>query len=180
MNGRLALVATFILVAVWFVLLRPTMLGGSTTYLLVSGQSMEPTIHAGSLVILQLEPNYRIREIVAYRIPAGDPASGLNVIHRIVGGNDVDGFRMRGDNAPATDLWRPRTDDILGTPIVVIPGAMPILLFIRSPIVIASLAAALSVYVMLGLWTSPRPATKDREGREVAAHAVDPATGWGR
>jgi len=178
MIGRLTLAATVVLVAGWFALLRPTALGGPTTYLLVSGQSMEPTIHAGSLVVLQHGSGYRVGEVVAYRIPAGDPASGLNVIHRIVGGSGEAGFIMRGDNASATDLWRPRTDDVLGTPVLIIPGAMPVLLVIRSPIVIASVAAALSVYLMLGFWPSPSPAANERLRREVTAHAVDPATWW--
>jgi signal peptidase len=175
---RLAFAATLVLVAGWFLLLRPTSLGGPTTYLLVSGHSMEPTIHAGSLVILVRAPSYRVGDVVAYRIPAGDPASGLNVIHRIVGGTGSGGFIMRGDNAPATDLWRPHTDDVLGTPVLVIPSAMTVLLIIRSPIVVASVAAGLSVYFVLGLWPLPKPAAQGRLRREVAAHAMDSAAWW--
>jgi signal peptidase len=160
MIGRLAAAATLALVGAWLLLLRPTLLGGPATYLLVSGQSMEPTIHAGSLVILLRGPAYRAGEVVAYRIPGGGPASGLNVIHRIAGGSGEAGFVMRGDNTNAADLWRPRTNDILGTPVFIVPGAMPVLLFLRSPIVIASLAAALSVYLLLGLWGSPSPARR--------------------
>ncbi len=180
MIGRLALVGTFLLVAGWFVALRPTLLGGSTTYLLVSGQSMEPTIHAGSLVVLRRTSGYRSGEVIAYRIPDGHPASGLNVIHRIIGGSGEAGFIMRGDNAVGSDLWRPRKADVLGTPALIIPGAVPVVLFLRSPIVVASLAAALSVYFILGLWASPRPTAEDRAGREVPAHAVDTAAWWGR
>jgi signal peptidase I len=176
--GRLALTATVLLVAAWFVLLRPTILGGSTTYLLVSGRSMEPTIHAGSLVVLRRSAGYRAGEVVAYRIPGGDPASGLNVIHRIIGGSGEAGFILRGDNASASDLWRPHTDDVLGAPVLVVPGAMPVLLVLRSPIVIASLAAALSVYFTLGFWPPPRSTAKDRPGGEMPAHAVDAATWW--
>jgi len=160
MIGRLAGLATLILVGAWIAFLRPTIFGGPATYLLVSGQSMEPTIHAGSLVILVGASSYHRGEVVAYRIPDGDPASGLNVIHRITGGSGEAGFIMRGDNTNATDLWRPRTDDILGTPVFVIPGAMPVLLFLRSPIIIASLAAALSIYLLLGLWGAPSTAVR--------------------
>jgi len=155
MIGRLTALATLILAAGWLLFLRPTILGGPATYLLVSGQSMEPTIHAGSLVVLVRGSTYRRGEVVAYRIPDGDPASGMNVIHRITGGGGDAGFILRGDNANATDLWHPRAADILGTPVLVVPGAMPVLLFVRSPILIASLAAALSVYLLLGLWGSP-------------------------
>ena len=140
----------------WFFLLRPQVIGGPAAYILVSGRSMEPTVHEGSLVVALRQPVYRIGEIVAYRIPAGSEASGRNVIHRIVGGDAARGFVMQGDNTEGSDLWRPTQSDILGRSEIVIPGAMPALLFARSPIVAASTAAGFAVYLVLGLWAPPR------------------------
>jgi signal peptidase I len=137
----------------WFVALRPQALGGPTAYILVSGTSMEPTIHVGSLVVVQRQTGYRVGQVVAYRIPDGGPAAGLNVIHRIVGGS-ADGFVMRGDNAPATDLWRPKTGDILGSAELVIPSAAAVITVLRSPALVASVAAGLAVFFVLGFWPS--------------------------
>jgi hypothetical protein len=81
--------------------------------------------------------------------PPGDPGAGLKIIHRIVGGSAEAGFVMRGDHTPSSDLWRPKLEAILGSAQVVIPGAMPILLFARSPIVAASVAAVLAAYFAL-------------------------------
>ena len=155
MGGAVSAVVV-VVAAIWWVALRPAIIGGPATYLLVAGRSMEPTIHAGSLAIAFRQPMYGVGDVVVYRIPDGNPAAGRNVIHRIVGGSAERGFVMQGDNADGSDLWRPRQADILGRAQIVVSGAMPVLLFARSPIVAASAAAAFAVYLLLGLWP-PRP-----------------------
>jgi signal peptidase len=140
----------------WFIALRPQVLGGPAAYILVSGESMQPTIHPGSLVILFRRPHYAVGDVVAYRVPPGDPGAGLNIIHRIVGGSAEAGFVVRGDNAPNSDLWRPKPGDIIGSAQLVIPGAVPVVLVARSPIVAASVAAGLAAYLALGFWAEDR------------------------
>jgi signal peptidase len=156
MIGRLALAAVVLAAAGWFIALRPQVLGGPAAYILVAGQSMEPTIQPGSLVILFRRPQYAVGDVVAYRVPPGDPGAGLNIIHRIVGGSAQAGFVMRGDNTTNSDLWRPKPEAIIGAAQVVIPGAVPVLLFARSPIVAASVAAGLAAYLVLGFWAEDR------------------------
>lgn len=141
--------------AAWFALLRPVALGGDVAYILVAGSSMESTIDAGSMVIASRQQTYSVGDVVAYRIRDGEVGAGLNVIHRIVGGSATSGFLMRGDNTQVNDIWRPMPSEIVGRATIVIPGVMPILLFLRSPIVIASLAAAWATYLILGLWPAP-------------------------
>jgi signal peptidase len=139
----------------WLFFLRPQVLGGPAVYVLVSGNSMEPAVSAGSLIIAFRQDDYQVGEVVVYRVPAGSPAAGRLVIHRIVGGSAESGYVMRGDNASGSDVWRPMPTDIVGRSEVVVPGVMPALLFGRSPIVAASAAAALAVYLLLGLWVTP-------------------------
>ncbi len=190
MIGRLALAAVVLAAAGWFIALRPQALGGPAAYILVAGQSMEPTIHPGSLVILFRRPQYAIGDVVAYRVPPGDPGAGLRIIHRIVGGSAEAGFVMRGDNTPSSDLWRPKPEAILGSAQVVIPGAMPVLLFARSPIVAASVAAGLAAFFALGFWAEDRrrpnsagrpPGWRAYARREIlvrARAAFMPPVGW--
>jgi signal peptidase len=146
----------------WLVFLRPQVLGGPAAYVLVSGNSMQPTLSAGSLVIAFRRDGYQVGEVVVYPVPAGEPAAGRLVIHRIVGGSGEAGYVVRGDRASGSDLWRPTAEDVVGRSEVVIPGVMPALLFARSPIVAASAATALAVYLLLGLWVSPSPSPPPR------------------
>lgn len=139
----------------WLFFLRPQVLGGPAAYVLVSGSSMQPTLSAGSLVIAFRQDEYQVGDVVVYQVPAGSPAAGHLVIHRIVGGSAESGYVLRGDNASGSDIWRPAPPDIIGRPEIVVPGVMPALLFARSPIVAASAAAALAVYLLLGLWATP-------------------------
>lgn len=154
------------LLAGWFIWLRPVVLGGPASYVLVGGQSMEPTIHSGSLVVAFRADGYRAGDVVVYRVPDGDPAAGHLVIHRIVGGSGAEGFVLQGDNAPATDLWRPTGADVLGAATVVFPAIADLIVILRSPIVSASLASALAAYAVLSVALGTRP-------RDVAEAPLD-------
>lgn len=143
----------------WFVFLRPTVLGGPASYVWVSGTSMLPTLVSGDFVFLQASDDYKTGEIVAYRVPKGDPGAGALVIHRIAGGNAEDGFVMKGDNKKAPDAWRPKAGDVLGHLSVSIPGVGAYIAAIRNPAVFAPLAAGITVFLILlgGPRSSRRP-----------------------
>ncbi len=159
---RLALrIVAVTIFAGWFLVLRPQSLGGPAAWILVAGDSMEPAIHPGSLVVVLRRSDYAVGDVVAYPVPAGNPGAGANVIHRIVGGSPAAGFVVGGDNTNAPDIWRPGPSQIVGSAWLIVPGGAPPLLLVRSPIVIASFAAAFATYVVLGLLAgargSPRP-----------------------
>ena len=162
MTGRLLRVAGILAFAGWFVLLRPQLLGGPAAWILVAGESMEPNIHQGSLVVATRREAYQVGDVIAYRVPEGNPGAGQNVIHRIIGGTAADGFIVRGDNTSGPDIWRPRAADIVGSAWLTLADAAQLLLLVRSPILIASVAAALATYLVLGL-LEPRPPGGDRE-----------------
>jgi signal peptidase I len=126
----------------WAQFLRPQSLGGSAAYVLVSGQSMEPRYHTGDLVLVERQASYHPGQVVAYRVPKGDPMAGAQVIHRIIGGDSTHGFVVRGDNRTAPDVWRPKPGDILGAKVVRLPDAIVVLRFLRAPLFLALLAGA--------------------------------------
>lgn len=132
----------------WAMFLRPQSLGGRAAYVLVSGQSMLPLYHTGDLILVSHKANYKVGDIIAYRVPQGDAMAGAQVIHRIVGGNAVHGFVVQGDNRTAADTWRPRPNDIVGSATVQIPHAVVVLQFLRSPLLLGLLAASF-VFVYL-------------------------------
>ncbi|HSL33972.1 MAG TPA: signal peptidase I [Candidatus Limnocylindrales bacterium] len=135
--------------AAWFVLLRPTSLGGPAGYLWVNGTSMEPTLASGDLVVVRQQGAYGPGDIVGFRVPDGEPGAGALVIHRIVGGSASDGFVTQGDNKPRPDEWRPTGADVVGAQWFVLPGAGPAITFVRQPAVFAALAAAAVVFLVM-------------------------------
>jgi signal peptidase I len=157
-NKAAGIAISILVVLFWAHYLRPQTLGGNAGYVLVSGQSMEPRYHTGDLVLVLKQKSYRPGELIAYRVPKGDPMAGAQVIHRIVGGDAKHGFIVRGDNRTAPDVWRPKPGDIIGSKALRIPDAIVVLQYLRSPIFLGILAAAF-VFVHV-LASAPAPKEK--------------------
>jgi signal peptidase I len=155
----------------WAQYLRPQSLGGNAGYVLVSGQSMEPRYHTGDLVLVEKQHGYHAGQLIAYRVPKGDPMAGAQVIHRIIGGDAKHGFIVRGDNRTAPDVWRPKPQDIVGAKALRIPGAIVVLQYLRAPLFLALLAAAFVFVHMLGRTGGSRP----DEDAEADASELRPA-----
>lgn len=99
------------LVAGW-----PQALGGQFGIVVVRGTSMLPTFHSADLLIVQRISEPEVGDVIAYSIPGG-----AHVVHRIIGGDAVGGYRTRGDNRTTTDPWFPRREDISGSVLLHIP-----------------------------------------------------------
>jgi signal peptidase I len=121
---------------------------------------MNPTYHTGDLVVLQSQHSYRVGQIVVYKIPAGEPASGQFVVHRIIGGDNPHGFVTKGDNNPSVDIWTPHNIDIRGAAVMLVPQAGWVLRQGRDPLLYALLGA---LYIGRLLWPSKsaEPAVAD-------------------
>ena len=133
-----------IVVAAWTAFLRPIGLGGPANYVTVSGESMEPTMFNGDFVITRQQDDYRVGDVLVYKIEKGEVGAGGLVIHRIVGGSMEEGFVTQGDNRDKPDLWYPTGDEIVGEVWLEIPRAGEYLPLLRSPFVIAGFAALLA------------------------------------
>jgi signal peptidase I len=174
-RARLVLSVLFVvgLIAAWVFTLRPTYLGGPTGYIIVSGQSMEPNLHDGDLVITTRFGEYEEGDVIAF-----DAEGRGNVIHRIIGGDAETGFVTQGDNRDSPDEWRPRPSDIVGESWVHIPGAGKVFSAARNPGVIAALAGGISALAILGGQSahSRRQRRKGEFGVEHQAHTPDTKT----
>ncbi len=135
--------ATLGIFLAWFVIFRPTMLGGDATYAIVSGRSMEPTYEAGDYVIGLAEDRYGEGDIVMFQVGGGV------VIHRIVGGSAEDGFHTRGDNNLGTDPWQPRSESILGKAWVRVPNLGAVISGVHTPLGLGALAGSVTVLMLL-------------------------------
>jgi signal peptidase I len=146
----------------WAQYLRPQSLGGRAAYVLVSGKSMLPRYHTGDLVLVERQSSYHVGELIAYRVPKGDPMAGAQVIHRIIGGTAKHGFIVQGDNRTAPDVWRPKPGDIVGAKALRIPNAVLVLQFLRSPIFLGLLAACF-VFVRVLMRGDGKPEADEHE-----------------
>jgi signal peptidase len=145
-------IASFAVVAAavaCLLLVWPGFLRGGTAYVIVSGNSMDPKLHAGDLVLTVRRSSYKVGDVVAYRIPEGQPGAGVLVIHRIVGGSASAGYIMQGDNRAGRDPWRPRPRDVVGAEGVSVPRLGLALVYLRTPLGLASLAGIVTALLIL-------------------------------
>jgi signal peptidase I len=135
-----AIAAQLALVAAlgWFCL--PQTLGGRADWVMVSGTSMLPRLHTGDLVLVEHQASYHVGEVIAYRVPKGQVGAGYVVIHRIIGGNGRTGWRMKGDNRTAPDLWYPTDHDVIGSKLLRIPDAWFVLRVLHMPLLLGLFA----------------------------------------
>lgn len=171
MRGNLLGLIGLLIVGSWFALLAPRSIGGPAGYVLVSGESMEPTMHTGDLVITRKESRYAVGDTIAYRVPKGEPGAGAQVIHRIVGGSAEAGYVTRGDNNDKDDLWYPKPGDIVGKRYVLVPKAGTLVAKLRSPIGLAAIAAGLAMWAVLGTGGK-----KDEKTGPLAPSEPEPAS----
>ena len=105
------------LLGIWWLALAPSSLGGPATYVLVQGRSMLPLLSDGDLAVARHQPGYAVGDLVVLRTEGG----GL-VIHRLVSGSAVDGWRTQGDNNAAPDAWTVPDDAVVGAYVLAVPG----------------------------------------------------------
>jgi signal peptidase len=137
--AKLAAFGVVLAACLWFGL--PQSLGGRADWVLVSGTSMLPRLHTGDLVLVEHQSGYHVGEVVAYRVPKGEIGAGHLVIHRIIGGDGRTGWRMKGDNRTAPDLWYPTNHDVVGAKTLRIPDAWFVLRLLHMPVLLALFAA---------------------------------------
>lgn len=171
LRPTLGLTIALVFTATWFVALRPTYLGGTTAYVIVSGASMRPTLESGDLVAVRAQPSYRNGDLVAYRVPRGEPGEGAVVIHRIVGGSGTSGYVLQGDNTQGPDLWRPNRADVIGRAWIRVPAVGRVLAPLLSPLWKGALAGALAASAVLTA-RSPSRSPVARERRSILLDAI--------
>jgi len=166
-NKAAGISLTILVCLFWAQYLRPQSLGGQAAYVLVSGKSMLPRYHTGDLVLVERQSSYHVGQLIAYRVPKGDPMAGAQVIHRIIGGDAKHGFIVQGDNRTAPDVWHPKPSDIVGAKALRIPNAVLILQFLRSPVFLGLLAACF-VFVRVLLPGDEKPDAADEQSDDTA------------
>jgi signal peptidase I len=129
--------------SLWFYF-APTPLGGSTSYVVTHGISMEPRFHTGDLAIVRSEPSYHVGEIVAYH----NKMLHTVVLHRIVG-REGGRYVFKGDNNNFIDPEHPRASQLMGALWIHIAGGGKRLQSLKSPLR-AGLLVAIGMLLLTG------------------------------
>jgi signal peptidase I len=163
--GNLAL---WIVVAFCTWLLWPSSLGGSTSFILVNGHSMEPSYLPGDLVVARTGvPS--VGDVVVYR-PEG--VGDSKVVHQIVGGDGVTGWTMKGLNNDWVDPWTPTNDQVLGVVQLRVPSLGGLGRVLLSPLIWAAL---LVTSIGLLLWPGKPDGERESPARSAERAPIDPA-----
>lgn len=102
--------------------------------LTVLSGSMEPTISAGSIVVVRRATNYEVGEIVTFGI---DAKTQIPTTHRIAEVRVEDGqmvYKTKGDANNAEDIREISTKDIVGKMYFAVPYAGYLVDFVRKPV----------------------------------------------
>ena len=156
-----------VLGSLWFYF-APVPLGGSSTYVVTHGISMEPRFHTGDLAIVRSQSSYHVGEIVAYE----NKMLHTVVLHRIIG-RSGGRYIFKGDNNNFVDFEHPAASQLVGALWLHVPGAGATLKSIRSPLLVGVLVAAgMLLFTGTALTRRRRRRRRDRrtaKGSERAA-----------
>ena len=120
--SRSATVGGYVLATVLLTFSAASMAGYAKARVVLTN-SMSPTINPGDIVITA-NPNRvapQVGSIIAYQARQfnGTPVGVFT--HRIIGGDAINGWKMKGDNNPSPDIQTPHGNDVLGTVILTVP-----------------------------------------------------------
>lgn len=143
------LVLVLALLGVW-IAFAPVNLGGTTSYVIVNGISMEPDFHLGDLTIIRKASDYQIGDVVTYQ----DARMNAYVIHRII---DMQGdrFVLKGDNNSWVDVYYPTHEEIIGKLWLHIPNLGKLFEWLRAPLNLAMSISLLGGIGMSGMIIKP-------------------------
>ncbi|MDX6472810.1 MAG: hypothetical protein QOK22_1626 [Gaiellaceae bacterium] len=152
-----------VLAAGWF-FFAPTQLGGSVSYVQIYGTSMNPSLHAGDLVLVRNAPSYKVGDVVAYH---NGELGGHVVLHRIIGSKDGT-YTFKGDNNDFVDSFHPTSAQLVGTMWFHVPAVGRALVWLRGTHLLVLAAVGALIALLLSLFRRRRPGTRERGNKRVA------------
>ena len=164
MKPRLLLGALLVVLGASWLIAGPAQLGGGATYVTTYGDSMEPAVHSGDLVLVRPAPDYAVGDAVAYRSDDLD----VVVLHRIIAIEDGR-YTLQGDNNSWLDPERPTQDEVIGKQWLHIPGGGTWLRRLTSP---SLLAVAAFLLVISGGAATHVQRRRKKDRRLMAQHSV--------
>ncbi len=151
-----------VMIAVTWLAFAPTQAGGTASYIIVIGNSMEPGFHIGDLVIIHQAPLYQIGDAVVYR----NLELSNFVFHRIIS-QELDRYTLQGDNNSWTDTYQPSREEVLGKLWLHIPRGGVYIQKIRNPLSMALIAGILGGIFATGLFIGKSKGNKRMHKKSI-------------
>ena len=137
------LVVVEIAVVVW-IFFAPTKLGGSSTYAVTSGVSMQPLLFKNDLAIIRTQSTYHVGDIVLYH----SAVLGKPVLHRIIliqNGH----YYFKGDNNDFVDPGYATRSELVGQLWIHVPELGAAVSWLGQPLHDGLLAGFASLFIVL-------------------------------
>jgi signal peptidase I len=153
----IAFAAATVFLVVW-ILFAPTKLGGSTTYSITDGISMQPLLYKNDLALVRAQTSYHVGEVVLYE----SQVLHKPVLHRIYliqNGN----YFFKGENNSFVDPGYATRSELIGSLWIHIPWVGNLLGWFAKP-AHAALVAAVSTLGVVLTGTIPPSGRRRRRG----------------
>ena len=162
-----ALVATEIAVGFW-IFFAPTKVGGSSTYAVTAGVSMQPLLYKNDLAIVRTESAYHVGDVVLYN----SAVLGKPVLHRIILIQNGQ-YYFKGDNNNFVDPGYATRAELVGKLWVHVPDLGAAVDWFGQPFHAALLAGVASMFVVLA---GGKPRRRRRRRRHHGFAALPPSS----
>ncbi len=145
-------------------------MGTTTPLVVVTSESMVPTLQVGDLLVLRGVPEEQIQvgNIIVFKDTETFLDTDNPIVHRIIDIEEIDGelrFYTKGDaNAPADHGYR-RYDEIIGVMVTKIPYIGSVSMFLKTEVGIS-----LIVVIFILILVVPEFACKDEEDKSSEAN----------
>jgi signal peptidase I len=157
-----AFVAIEIAIGMW-IFFAPTKLGGSSTYAVTAGVSMQPLLYKNDLAIVRTQSAYHVGDVVLYN----SAVLGKPVLHRIILIQNGQ-YYFKGDNNNFVDPGYATRSELVGKLWVHVPDLGAAVDWFGQPFHAALLAGFASMFVVLA-GGKPRRRRRRRRHHDFAA-----------
>jgi signal peptidase I len=163
-----AVVGGAIVLGLW-VFFAPPKLGGSTTYAVTSGISMQPLLHKNDLAFVRAQSSYHVGDVVLYN----SQVVNRPVLHRIVLIQNGDYF-FKGDNNDFVDPGYATRSELVGALWFRVVGVGSVLTWFGKPVHAAGLAGLATMIIVVTGATTTKGRRRRRKGPKTMASAQRP------
>jgi|SRR3990170_6348000 len=133
--------------------------GSGSPLMVVSSQSMQPTLNYGDIIVMKAEKaeDIGVGDVIAFNVPSPyDRLSPSPTVHRVVGKWSDNGefyYKTKGDSNSDNDAWNVTAATVAGEYTQLkVPYVGSLVIFLKSPLGLASLTLTFVSFLLYGYY----------------------------